>query len=177
MCVICDLNYTWCELFYLCSVLYLINAKWYVNCIIHVCDICHTNNPFVRPFVMMFRLTKGWNLSNVNIILGQSDDWIICVLLATRTWNVQCYFLSRICRSIRHHFNRSVTHEPYVSLLLMSRMLSLCCRLWWRCAAGQVLIPQLCKPRRLPSQSLHHPGSITGRGNYSLIYTYSKVHL
>ena len=123
MCVICDLNYTWCELYYLCSVLYLINAKWYVNCVL--CDICRTNNLFVRPFVMMFRLTKGWNLSNVNIILGQSDDWIICELLATRTCNVWCYVLSRICRSIRHHFNRSVTHEPY-AVTVMQVMVVVC---------------------------------------------------
>ena len=41
------------------------------------------------------------------VILGQLENWIVCVLLATRTCNVWCKVLIRICRSIGRHFKYS----------------------------------------------------------------------
>ena len=39
--------------------------------------------------------------------LGQSEDWIVCVYLATCACNIWCNILSLISRSIRRHFKCS----------------------------------------------------------------------
>jgi len=43
-----------------------------------------------------------------NASFGQSEDWIFCVSLATRTCNGWRNVLSRNCRTIGRHFKRSV---------------------------------------------------------------------
>jgi len=58
-----------------------------------------------------FGPTKGWKVCYIithNIILGQSEDWILCVPPVTRTCKVWRNALSRFCQSIGHRFNCSV---------------------------------------------------------------------
>ena len=67
----------------------------------------HIDNQFVGSSEIMFPWTIG--LSHIaQCHLGQSEDWIICVSLALYTCNVWRNMLSRICRSIEHHFKCSV---------------------------------------------------------------------
>ena len=56
--------------------------------------------------------------------LSQSEDWIFCVSLATRTGNERRYALSRICRSIGRHFKRSVDTliEPDLSSSIFTKI-------------------------------------------------------
>jgi len=56
-----------------------------------------------RPNVISVSLTKGSKLG-----LGQLEDWIFCVSLASRTCNVWRNMLSRIWQRMGRHFKGSV---------------------------------------------------------------------
>ena len=54
---------------------------------------------------------KRWEIMlrlNTQHHLGQSEDWLVCVLLAMCTCNVWCDMLPRICQSIGCHIKHSV---------------------------------------------------------------------
>ena len=75
---------------------------------------------------MMFGLTNRWILCH----LGQLEDWIFCVSLATPTCNGWRNVLSHICQRIGHHFKRSVDtliglkQSARGTLLLMNHLLN-----------------------------------------------------
>jgi len=71
---------------------------------------------------------KGRKLLNVidaQCHFCQSDDWIFCVSLATRTCNVWRYVLSHICRSIGRHLERYQNVIYYFSFQVAT---PLCCK-------------------------------------------------
>jgi len=71
------------------------------------CDNWYIHNLFVRPSEIMVGPMTGGKLGYVISHLGQYEDWIVCVYLATTTCNVWRNMLSRICRSMECHFKSS----------------------------------------------------------------------
>jgi len=86
------------------------------------------DNLFVRS-KMTFGLTKQRQL-------GQSEDWILCILPTTRTCNIWCNMLSRICRSIRHHFKHSVDSIIRWQLVAHPAVWTPAGRRWWQSLPG-----------------------------------------
>jgi len=94
------------------------------------------DNPFIGPYEMTLCMTKGGNFTlrhDVKPYLGQSEDWIFCVLLVTHTRNVGCNTLSLIVLIIGHHFKHSVDTSivsPYfLNLCVLVRLHAI-----WVCA-------------------------------------------
>ena len=82
------------------------------------------DNPFARQSEMTFGQQLRQEIVQRHYSqhhLSQSEYWIICVSLATRTWNVWHIVLSSICGSNGLHFKRDVDTLIVVEIVKLSR--------------------------------------------------------